>query len=51
MALLDIRDLTIHFHTDKGVIHAVDSLTLSIEKGKTTCIVRESGINLWASDN
>ncbi len=43
MALLEIKDLSIQFSTDEGVLHAVDNLNLSVDQGKTLCIVGESG--------
>jgi len=41
--LIEIKDLKIHFFTDEGVVRAVDGLDLTIEKGKTLCLVGESG--------
>jgi peptide/nickel transport system ATP-binding protein/oligopeptide transport system ATP-binding protein len=43
MPLLDVKNLTIHFHTDEGVVRAVDDLSFSLEQGKTLCVVGESG--------
>jgi oligopeptide/dipeptide ABC transporter ATP-binding protein len=41
--LLEISDLKIHFFTDEGVVKAVDGVDLTLERGKTTCLVGESG--------
>ena len=41
--LLDISDLSVSFRTDRGVVRAVDSLTLRLEAGETLAIVGESG--------
>lgn len=42
-SLLEIRDLATYFHTDRGVVKAVDHISLSIEEGKTLGVVGESG--------
>src|SRR5436190_24262013 len=41
--LLDIRGLKTHFVTDDGVVHAVDGVDLTVERGETVCVVGESG--------
>lgn len=41
--LLEVKDLHIHFSTDAGVVKAVDGVDLVIERGKTLCLVGESG--------
>ena len=41
--LLDIRDLSIHFHTENGVIEAVKNISLKLAKGETLAVVGESG--------
>ncbi len=43
MSILDIKDLTIHFHTDAGVVHAVNSVSFSLNKGEVLGMVGESG--------
>ncbi|WP_417396568.1 ABC transporter ATP-binding protein [Gimesia chilikensis] len=42
-ALLDIQGLKTYFHTNRGVVKAVEDLTIHIEKGKTLGLVGESG--------
>src|SRR5882762_5974526 len=42
-ALLDIRGLKTHFATDDGIVHAVDGVDLTVERGATVCVVGESG--------
>ena len=41
--LLEFKDLRVHFFTDEGVVKAVDGVDLTVERGKTMCIVGESG--------
>ncbi|MCB2180218.1 ABC transporter ATP-binding protein [bacterium] len=41
--LLQIKDLTVRFDTDEGVVHAVNGVSLDIEEGETVAIVGESG--------
>ncbi|NLT35598.1 MAG: ABC transporter ATP-binding protein [Gaiellales bacterium] len=41
--LLDIKDLKTQFFTREGVVHAVDGVSYSIDKGKTLGLVGESG--------
>lgn len=41
--LLTVKNLTKYFHVSKGVLHAVDDVSFTIEEGKTLGIVGESG--------
>jgi oligopeptide/dipeptide ABC transporter ATP-binding protein len=40
---LEFRGLKVHFFTDEGVVKAADGVDLKVVRGKTTCIVGESG--------
>jgi peptide/nickel transport system ATP-binding protein len=42
-AMLEVRDLRVHFPTDDGIVKAVDGLSFSLDRGKTLGIVGESG--------
>jgi peptide/nickel transport system ATP-binding protein len=41
--LLDVRDLTVEFHTRRGTVRAVEHINLTVAKGETVGIVGESG--------
>lgn len=43
MAILDVSNLTTRFHTRNGIVHAVEDVSFSVEKGETLGIVGESG--------
>lgn len=41
--VIEVKGLKKYFSTPRGLLHAVDDVTLSIEKGKTLGVVGESG--------
>lgn len=41
--LLDVKHLTTRFHTRNGVVHAVEDVSFTLEKGRSLGIVGESG--------
>ena len=41
--LLEVKNLKTHFHTDDGVVRAVDGVDLTLKRGQTLGIVGESG--------
>ncbi|MFD2258033.1 ABC transporter ATP-binding protein [Luteolibacter algae] len=41
--LLDVKNLTTRFHTRNGIVHAVEDVSFSLERGQTLGIVGESG--------
>lgn len=41
--LLDVKQLSVQFHTRRGVINAVDNLSFTVNPGETVAIVGESG--------
>ncbi|GBC69485.1 Oligopeptide transport ATP-binding protein OppD [archaeon HR01] len=43
MVLLDVRNLTIHYMTERGVLRAVEDVSFQLEKGETMGLVGESG--------
>ncbi|MFQ5456032.1 MAG: ABC transporter ATP-binding protein [Nitrospirota bacterium] len=43
MYLLEIKDLKVYFYTLKGIVRAVDGVTLNIDRGEIVGVVGESG--------
>ena len=43
MAILEVKELKVYFHTRNGVVKAVDNVSFSVDSGKTLDIVGESG--------
>ena len=43
MPLLDVRDLSVRFKTDDGIVEATDQVSLTVDRGKVLGIVGESG--------
>ena len=42
-AILEVKNLKKYFKTPRGMLHAVDDVSFTIEKGKTLGVVGESG--------
>src|SRR3954468_19312915 len=43
MALLEVKDLKVHFKTEDGMVQAVDGVTYAVDRGQALGIVGESG--------
>src|SRR4051812_37438556 len=42
-ALLEVKDLSVHFDTEDGLVKAVDGISYTVERGRALGIVGESG--------
>ena len=42
MALLEVRDLKVHFDTEDGTVHALDGISYSVDAGQVLGIVGEA---------
>src|SRR5688572_22308139 len=40
---MEVKNLTVKFHTDEGVVHAVNDISYKLHEGETLGIVGESG--------
>ncbi len=49
--LLDVRHLKKYFKTKRGLLHAVDDVTFTIDRGKTLGVVGESGCGKSTTGN
>jgi peptide/nickel transport system ATP-binding protein len=41
--LLEIHNLAVEYHTDEAIVHAVNNIDLTVEKGETVGLVGETG--------
>lgn len=41
--LIEVKDLVVKFHTDEEIVHAVNGVSLSLNKGETLGLVGETG--------
>lgn len=41
--ILEVKNLTKHFKTKRGMLHAVDGINFSVKRGQTLGLVGESG--------
>ena len=52
MAILEVKELKVYFHTRNGVVKAVDNVSFSVDSGKTLAIVKSIPVarrNLYAA--
>ncbi|MBW1778969.1 MAG: ABC transporter ATP-binding protein, partial [Deltaproteobacteria bacterium] len=43
MALLEVEDLSIGYQTDQGILHAVEGVSFTVDRGRSLGLVGESG--------
>ncbi|MGZ5255953.1 MAG: ATP-binding cassette domain-containing protein, partial [Flavitalea sp.] len=43
LPLLEIKDLTLGFHTESGKVEALKNISFSLQKGEVLALVGESG--------
>ena len=41
--LLEVDNLKMYFHTEDGIVHAVDGVSYTLDRGETLGVVGESG--------
>jgi peptide/nickel transport system ATP-binding protein len=42
-SMLEVEDLSVRFHTEDGLVHAVDGVSFEVEAGEVLAVVGESG--------
>ena len=45
---LSVKDLVVEYTSGKSVVHAVNGVSLELQKGKTLGLVGETGVTLWS---
>ncbi len=43
MAILEVKELKVYFHTRNGVVKAVDNVSFSVDSGKTLLLLVNLG--------